>query len=152
MYIYETSFLKENIKFDLFLGYYNNNLKEYEKVTVAAFDLDLENTLISPNIRYEYKDFTFNIGAQGSQTKNKNQINTRLIPDANSWNLGSYFILDYEKKNFGINTGLRYDNKNLKLVDATTDFENINYKKTFNSTSYSAGIFYTLLDLSLIHI
>ena len=84
LFIYETSFLKENIKFDLFLGYYNNNLQEYEKVTIAAFDLDLENTLISPNIRYQHKDFTFNLGVQGSQTKNKNQISSRLVPDANS--------------------------------------------------------------------
>ena len=146
LFIYETSLLKENIKFDLFVGYYNNNLQEYEKVTVAAFDLDLENTLISPNIRYQNKDFTFNIGAQGSQIKNKNQIISRLVPDANSLNMGSYFILDYEKRNFGINIGLRYDNKNLELVDETADFENIDYKKTFNSTSYSAGIFYKLLD------
>ena len=50
------------------------------------------------------------------------------------------------KRNFGINIGLRYDNKNLELVDETADFENIDYKKTFNSTSYSAGIFYKLLD------
>ena len=105
MFIYETSLLKENIKFDLFLGYYNNNLQEYEKVTVAAFDLDLENTLISPNIRYQNKYFTFNIGAQGSQIKNRNQIISRLVPDANSLNMGSYFILDYEKRNFGINIG-----------------------------------------------
>ena len=129
LFIYETNFLKENVKFDLFLGYYNNNLQEYEKVTVAAFDLDLENTLISPNIRYQHKDFTFNIGAQGLQTKNKNQITSRLVPDANSLNLGTYFIMDYEKKNFGINAGLRYDNKNLELVDETADFENIDYKR-----------------------
>ena len=51
-----------------------------------------------------------------------------------------------KKKNFGINAGLRYDNKNLELVDETADFENIDYIKTFNSTSYSAGIFYKLLD------
>ena len=25
--------------------------------------------------------------------------------------------MDYEKKNFGINAGIRYDNKNLELVD-----------------------------------
>tara|TARA_Y100001954_G_scaffold95066_3_gene104001 strand:+ start:42 stop:2333 length:2292 start_codon:yes stop_codon:yes gene_type:complete len=146
LFIYESNFLKENVKFDLFLGYYNNNLQEYEKVTVAAFDLDLENILISPNIRYQHKDFTFNIGAQGLQTKNKNQITSRLVPDAISLNLGTYFIMDYEKKNFGINAGLRYDNKNLELVDETADFENIDYIKTFNSTSYSAGIFYKLLD------
>ena len=119
----------------------NNNLQEYEKVTVAAFDLDLENTLISPNIRYQHKDFTFNIGAQGLQTKNKNQITSRLVPDANSLNLGTYFIMDYEKKNFGINAGIRYDNKNLKLDDETSDFENIDFEKTFNSTSYSLEYF-----------
>ena len=61
--------------------------------------------------------------------------------------------MDYEKKNFGINAGLRYDNKNLELVDATADFVNIDYEKTFNSTSYSAGIFYKLLDhISEFHI
>ena len=64
-------------------------------------------------------------------------------------NLGTYFIMDYEKKNFGINAGIRYDNKNLKLDDETSDFENIDFEKTFNSTSFSTGIYYKKLDHTL---
>lgn len=152
--IYETSYMGRNIKFDLYAGHYINNLQEFEKWTQPAFNLDLSTTLISPNIRFHYKDFTFNLGAQLSSIVNKNVpseynslIQTRLVPDASSENLGAYFIIDFEKNNFGLNIGIRYDNKNLEVNDNTLEFENINhFNKSFTNTSYSAGLFYEFLD------
>ena len=49
--IYETNYMLNNFKFEFYAGHFINNLKEYgEKLTKPAFDLNLSNTLFSPNV------------------------------------------------------------------------------------------------------
>ena len=50
--IYESVFLQNNLKFNLYVGHFINNLQEWEKWTKPAFDIDLSNTQISPSVRY----------------------------------------------------------------------------------------------------
>ena len=52
-------------------------------------------------------------------------------------------VLDYEKNNFGFNSGIRYDYKHLKSED---NVSNINYENEFSNTSFSSGIYYKFLD------
>ena len=65
------------------------------------------------------------------------------MPDASTFNLGPYVLIEYEKDNFGVNSGVRYDYKRLSSVDQVLDLD---YDKSFNSTSFSAGVYYKFID------
>ena len=143
LFNYYLNYLSNNLKLSLHAGHFINNLQEYEKWTRAAFDLTISNTQITPNIRYKINDLTLNIGTQFSVLDNKNNQDYRLVPDASTLNIGPYVILDYEKNNFGFNSGIRYDYKHLKSDD---DISNVNYDNEFSNTSFSSGIFYKFLD------
>ena len=145
LFIYETNYMKDNLKFSLYAGHFINNLQEWEKWTLPAFDLDLSNTQISPSVRYSINNLTLNLGSQITMLNNKNKIADRLVPDASSLNIGPYIILDYEKDNYGFNSGVRYDYKNLKVDDQSGQF-NINYDKDFSNTSFSTGVYYKFID------
>jgi len=142
--IYDANYILNNLKFEFYAGHFVNNLKEYgEKLTKPAFDLNLSNTLLSPNIRYISDKLTLQIGSQFVFQENTNNINDRLVPDASSFNLGPYVLVEYEKNNFGINTGMRYDYKRLISDDQVLDLD---YDNSFNSTSFSSGIYYRFAD------
>ena len=79
--------------------------------------IKLSNTLITPNVRYINKNLKLNFGSQISFSENYNNMIERLIPNATSLNIGPYAILDFEKNNFGLNSGIRYDYKSLKSID-----------------------------------
>lgn len=142
--IYETNYMLNNFKFEFYAGHFINNLKEYgEKLTKPAFDLGLSNTLFSPSIRYIANKLTLQIGSQFVFQENTNNINDRLVPDASSFNLGHYALIEYEKDNFGVNSGIRYDYKRLSSDDRVLDLD---YDNSFNSTSFSSGIYYRFID------
>ena len=145
LFIYESNYMTDNIKFNFYAGHFINNLQEWEKWTLPAFDMDLSNTQITPSIRYSTNNMTVHLGTQITMLNNKNNIDDRLVPDASSLNVGPYLTLDYEKDNYGLNSGLRYDYKNLKVNDQTGKFD-INYDKIFSSTSFSSGLYYKLTD------
>ena len=139
LFIYQSNYLLDNLKFSLNAGHFINNLQEYDKWKFAAFDLTISSTLLMPNIRYHANNFTFNFGSQMNILKNRNNISERLIPDANTSGLGLYTIIDYEKNNFGINSGIRYDCNSLKADDE-------GYENNFSGTSFSAGSYYKYID------
>ena len=142
--IYETNYMLNNFKFEFYAGHFINNLKEYgEKLTKPAFDLELSNTLLSTSLRYISDKLTLQIGSQFVFQENKNNINDRLVPDASSFNLGPYALIEYEKNNFGVNSGIRYDYKRLSSDDRVLDLD---YDNSFNSTSFSSGIYYRFID------
>ena len=142
--IYDANYMLNNLKFEFYAGHFVNNLKEYgEKLTKPAFDLNLSNTLLSPNIRYISGKLTLQIGSQFVFQENTNNINDRLVPDASSFNLGPYALIEYEKDNFGVNSGIRYDYKRLSSDDRVLDLD---YDNSFNSTSFSSGIYYRFID------
>ena len=139
LFTYQSNYLLDNIKFSFNAGHFINNLKEYEGWTKPAFDLTIESTQLMPNIRYHLHNLTFNVGAQISFLNNKNNIEDRLIPDANSQGLGLYTIIDYEKNNFGFNSAFRYDYNSL-IADK------LDYDAEFSGASYSSGVYYTYSD------
>ena len=143
LFIYKLNYLNNNIKLSLHAGHFINTLQEYEKWSSPAFDLTISNTQITPNIRYKLDRLTFNLGSQISVLDNKNNEDLRLVPDASSLNIGPYFILDYEKNNFGYNSGIRYDYKSLKSEDKIS---NVIYDNEFSNTSFSTGVFYKFND------
>ena len=145
LFIYESNYMKDNFKISFYAGHFTNNLQEWEKVTRPAFEFIIYKTLISPSIRYSDKNLTITAGAQISNEDNKNNIDDRLVPDASSFNLGPYIVLDFEKDNFGFNSGVRYDHKRLEVNDQSQQF-NIDYDKVFSSTRFSTGLYYKLTD------
>ena len=64
LFIYETKYLINNLKFSFHAGHFINNLIEYDKLTVPSFDLTITNTQLTPNIRYIHNNFTINVGSQ----------------------------------------------------------------------------------------
>ena len=145
LFIYESNYIIDNIRFNFYAGHFINNLQEWEKWSRPAFDMDLSNTQITPSIRYSNNNMTVHLGSQITMLNNKNNIEDRLVPDASSFNVGPYLTIDYEKDNYGLNSGLRYDYKNLKVNDQTGEF-NIDYDKVFSSTSFSSGLYYKLTN------
>lgn len=143
LFIYETKYLINNLKFSFHAGHFINNLIEYDKLTVPSFNLTITNTQLTPNIRYLHNNFTINVGSQISMLDNKNNFEEKLMPDANSLSVGTYAIMDYEKNNFGFNSGLRLDNKTITSKDISL---NTDYDNKFSSTSFSTGIYYKKLD------
>ena len=133
--IYENNYFINKSKLSFHLGHFINNLKEYEKWTIPAFDMVLSNTQVRANTRTNLDYFTLNIGAQAGLMKNKNNIIKRLIPDANTNDLGFYSTLDYERKQFGLNIGSRLDYKKIESDEQS-------YDKLFSSLSSSAGVYF----------
>ena len=146
LFIYETKYLINNLKFSFHAGHFINNLIEYDKWTVPSFNLTITNTQLTPNIRYIHNNFTINVGSQISMLDNKNNFEEKLMPDANSSSVGTYAIMDYKKNNFGFNSGLRLDNKTITSKDISF---NTDYDNKFSSTSFSTGIYYKRLDHTL---
>ena len=134
LFIYENNFFVNNNKFSFYVGHFLNNLQEYEKWTIPAFDMDLSTTQLRFNLRKKLNNFTLNIGSQATSNSNKNHTVDYLIPDGKSNDIGLYSILDYEKNNFGFNVGGRLDYKEIAC-----DIED--YKKLFSSISSSAGAY-----------
>ena len=143
LFIYELNYFRDNLKISFHAGHFINNLQEYEKWTRPAFNLTISNSQLTPNIRYQLNNFTFNVGSQISILNNKNNIEERLVPDASTINIAPFLIVDYESNNTGFNAGLRYDHKRIKSEDNTLEEE---YDQLFSSTSFSSGVYYKLID------
>ena len=143
LFTFQSNYLTNNLKLSLHAGYFINNLKEHEKWTRPDFDISIKHAQFTPNIRFNIDKFTFNIGSQISSLDNVNNQTDRLVPDASSFNVGPYFIVDFDNDNFGFNYGLRFDYKSLESNDETF---NINYDNQFYNTSFSAGLFYKHLE------
>lgn len=146
LFVYESSYLINDLKLSLHTGYFINNLQEYERWTRPAFDLTISQTQLTPNIRYAFNDVTLNFGTQLIILDNKNNIDDRLIPDVSTMSIGPYAIVDYEKDNIGFNSGLRYDYKKLNSSDISL---NKDYERVFSATSFSAGLYYKISDNSI---
>ena len=138
LFIHDLTYFINDIKFSLHTGHYINHLEEWDKWTLPAFDLTINHTQVTPNLRYKLNSYTFDLGAQISFIDNKNNVSYRLIPDANSIDFGPYLIFDYEKNNFGFNSGVRFDYKNLQSIDPSLVED---YNESFSNISFSNGVY-----------
>ena len=124
---FETKYFSDKIKYGFFAGYFTNNLQEYDKWTVPAFDMDLSTTNLRFDVEMPLGDININSGVHFQRQVNFNNITSRLIPDSHSNGLGIYSTIDYDtKNNFGFNGGVRLDYKEIICDD-------FNYRELFNS-------------------
>ena len=79
----------------MFAGHFINNLQEFEKWTIAAFDMDLSTTTFRLNADIPINNFNINTGVQYQNQNNVNNIESKLIPDSESNDFGVYTIVDY---------------------------------------------------------
>ena len=131
----ESTYFTNTIKYSFFAGYFINNLQEFEKWTIPAFDMDLSTSTMRINLDFTINKFDFNTGVQYNRQENLNNIRSRLIPDSYSNDLGIYTTIDFDKNNFGFNSGIRLDYKEIICND-------YDYNKLFNAFNSSVGVFY----------
>ena len=135
LFTFDNNYQSDNIKYNLFIGHFINNLQEYEKWTIPAFDMNLNTSSLKFNLDYMIYDLGINSGFQFNRQENINNINGRLLPDGLSNDIGLYTTIDYTKENIGFNSGFRYDLKNIKSKE-------YNFDKVFHSFNSSHGFYF----------
>ena len=139
LFTFETKYFTKHIKYSFFAGYFLNNLQEFEKWTIAAFDMDLSTTNLRLNLDFKLNELNINTGIQYNRQENLNNIQSRLIPDSYSNDVGVYTTLDFDKNKFGFNGGVRLDYKEIICND-------FNYSQLFNAFNSSFGLLYKTRD------
>lgn len=132
---FEAKYFTSKIKYSLFAGYFVNNLQEFEKWTIPAFDMNLTTTNLRLNLDFKIIELDVNTGIQYNRQENLNNISSRLIPDSYSNDVGIYTTIDFDKNNFGFNSGVRLDYKEIICND-------YDYNQLFHAFNSSVGFFY----------
>ena len=105
------------IKFNT--GFTSNSITEFEeKVTIPGISMLLNNIPYNFSFTsYVNENLKWISGIQGMLTKNSNDesAESSLIPNASSYDIGSYSLLQYSKSQFETQIGLRYD---IREIDA----------------------------------
>lgn len=135
LFTFESKYFSNRIKYIFFAGHFLNNLQEFDKWTIAAFDMDLSTSTLRLNLEIPLQHFSVNSGMQYQRQQNYNNIYSRLIPDAQSNDYSVYTTVDYNKNFFGFSSGLRLDYRELTCDD-------FNYNQSFSSLNSSIGLFY----------
>ncbi|MDX1350215.1 MAG: TonB-dependent receptor [Putridiphycobacter sp.] len=131
-------FGKNNIT--LVVGNTNNQLNEHEeKVLTPDILINLNNSLY--HIKWEYKinkHFNYVVGSQGMLQLNRNDQSATeiLIPDANTTDLGGYFLFNANHKKWRFQAGGRYDSRSIS-VTPTADFPAL--ERQYGGFSFSGG-------------
>tara|TARA_B100000242_G_scaffold288792_2_gene257528 strand:+ start:1119 stop:3434 length:2316 start_codon:yes stop_codon:yes gene_type:complete len=138
------------IKFNT--GFTSNSITEFEeKVTIPGISMLLNN--IPYNFSYTSyvnENTKWISGVQGMLTKNSNDesAESSLIPNASSYDIGSYSLLQYSKSQFETQIGLRYDIREIDAGDLLSkNFSKLNgsfglvFKKGLYTlrTNFSSG-------------
>jgi len=117
------------IKFNT--GFTSNSIIEFEeKVTIPGISMLLNNIPYNFSFTsYVNKNIKWISGIQGMLTKNSNDesAESSLIPNASSYDIGSYSLLQYSKSQFETQIGLRYDIREIDAGDLLSkNFSKIN--------------------------
>lgn len=113
----------------------NNRLEEFEAWTVAELDALLNSSQINTTlIRPINSHLTWTVGNQNAYQTNTNKpARSELLPDAEIQDFGIFSNIDYNKKDWSILFGIRYDNRQVETVSKS-------FEKDFNALSSSLGI------------
>jgi iron complex outermembrane receptor protein len=126
--------------FTLVFGNTNNQLNEHEeKLLTPDILINLNNSLY--HIKWEHKinkHFNYVVGSQGMLQLNRNDQSATeiLIPDANTADLGGYFLFNANHKKWRFQAGGRYDSRSIS-VTPTADFPAL--ERQYGGFSFSGG-------------
>lgn len=137
----EQKLLMKRHELHLTIGHTRNGLKEFEeKFFTPDIVLQLNNTLYNAKWRYKLtENLDFFLGSQGMSQNNRNSplAPERLIPDANTTDLGVFGLITYRKNTWRFQLGGRFDNRTI----STQDEEIIPpLLKRYQGYNYSAGL------------
>jgi iron complex outermembrane receptor protein len=106
-------YLKKS-KFDIDLGYIDNDRSEFEDSNIAVLQMKLRTFNYDAKFHLpEFGKVESIVGVQGMHQTNTNSGEEYLIPDANTNDFGVFGTFNYEWKSNVIQTGLRYDNRKI---------------------------------------
>ena len=138
--LWENKIYFDKGKLEVLLGHTRNLLTEFEeKVTIPGLELDLNSTTY--NIRFsssEDKRWNWTLGAQGMMQTNRNSDRAEeiLIPDANIFDNGVFGLLGGQLGNWKVETGLRWDSRNITAYETNAS----DFSKMYQSINYSVGV------------
>ncbi|WP_395043436.1 TonB-dependent receptor domain-containing protein [Flavobacterium sp.] len=137
-----TIFFK-NSKIDADLGYINNDRSEFAETDVANLHMKLKT--LNYNVKYylpKIGKFESIIGTQGMYQTNINLGEEALIPDATTKDYGIFATVNYEWKKNVIQTGVRFDKRNIASIERGIEGEEGYFQaidKEFQSFNSSIG-------------
>ena len=133
-------FFKRN-EFMLLVGQTWSKLTEFEdKITIPGVGLDLFNSILS--LRYKYyvkEDLSLIAGYQGMGQFNRNDPFALefLLPNAITIDNGGFALLNYERRKWNFQSGIRFDQRNIQSLE---DFKGQSeISKAYQGLNYSVG-------------
>lgn len=130
--------------FSVLLGYTSNSLTEREDLAVNAMQMTLRNHLLSVKWNHDFSStIKLTTGVQGMFQLNKNgqDVMDSLIPNAKTWDAGIFSVINYQRSNWNLQGGVRFDFRNIKTY--FMDGETVDYERTFSSVNGSFGAVYS---------
>jgi iron complex outermembrane recepter protein len=134
------------------LGYQQNRRREYGNAedpseTELFFDLKTVNYNLQWQLP-EMKEWHTTIGVNGMRQANENKGEEVLIPEYNSFDIGSFIYAQRFFKKATLSGGLRFDNRSVNSDEFTegTDVKFTAFKRNFSNVSGSIGISYEPAD------
>jgi iron complex outermembrane receptor protein len=145
----ENKLFFERSDLSLQVGQTLNQLREFDHSRDIAYtNLNLSNSVY--HLKYTYhinQKLHLTTGAQGMVQINRNRLPTEsfLIPDANTIDNGAYAMMSYEKKQWRVQSGIRFDHRSIRsfaLPNDTTiiiDIDTEPIDREFTTINYSLG-------------
>ena len=129
----------------LLIGQTWSRLTEFEdKITIPGVAMDLYNSIASFRNKYYLKENVSLIsGYQGMWQMNVNNVDAldRLLPDATMLDNGVFVLLNYEKRKWNFQGGVRYDQR---YIESKEEFKGQSpITKVYDGFNYSAGGVYS---------
>jgi iron complex outermembrane receptor protein len=137
-------FVKRN-EFKLLLGQTWSKLTEFEdKITIPGVGMDLFNTLISFRYtRYLKENLSLVTGYQGMGQINRNNPFALefLLPNAITLDNGGFTLLNYERRKWNFQGGVRFDQRVIQSLEMFKGQEEI--LKSYAGLNYALGTVYS---------
>ncbi|MGB2364320.1 MAG: TonB-dependent receptor [Flavobacteriales bacterium] len=138
-----TFFINDNtLKMDL--AHSINKLQEFEAWTIAEYDTDLSSTQFNTTFTKPLSQATkWTLGSQSAiQMNTNNASRSQLLPDAEIKDIGVFSNLDFNKNDWSLLFGVRYDYREVKTISDL-------YANDFNALSSSFGFSKSINDHKL---
>ncbi len=147
----KTVFYNGEHKFTVLLAGQFNHRKEFDIVRSSTNknpQLDLSIYTITEDLSWEHPKKNNFIGIGGlSLMQQDNSYNGRyFIPNYFAYSFGGYYIEKWNKHQWELQAGLRYDNKNINTTRLKFNSDTINYDFNFSTFASSFNAIYKLTD------
>lgn len=152
--------LTKSLQLEPIISLDNNVRKEYESITekdegMEILNLDLK--VIQGDLRLHHKltdEIKGTVGSSFIYQNNKSLAAEKLIPNYDAAGLGIYFMEKYERSNYTLTGGLRYDYKSINTKETVFEYNETGVaeivvgpdKNNFQSVTGSAGFIYRLSE------